>query len=43
MFVLNEQIERKKKDINKLHLGFLDIEETYDRVTRERLGMPSFR
>lgn len=34
MFVVNELIERKKRDGSKLYLDFLDIEKTYDRVNR---------
>ena len=37
MFIINEMIERKKKDGSKLYLGFLDIEKAYDRVSREVL------
>ena len=38
MFVVNEMIEKKRKDGGKLYLGFLDIEKAYDRVNREMLG-----
>ncbi|MPC22529.1 hypothetical protein E2C01_015546 [Portunus trituberculatus] len=34
MFVVNELIERKRKDGSKLYLGFLDIETVYDRVNK---------
>ena len=37
MFVVNELIERKKRDGEKLYLGFLDIEKAYDRVNRKLL------
>ena len=46
MFIVNELIERKRKDGSKVYLGFLDIEKAYDRVNRtmmckvlEKLGM----
>ena len=38
LFVLNEMIERKKKDGSILHLGFLDTQKAYDRVNREMLA-----
>ena len=37
MFVVNELIERKKKDGSKLYFDFIDIEKAYDRMNREML------
>lgn len=37
MFAVNEQIERKKREANKLYLGFLDIEKACDRMNRDIL------
>lgn len=37
MYVVNELIERKKKDENKLYLGFLDTEKAYYKVNGELL------
>ena len=31
MYVVNEMIEKKRKDGEKLYLGFLDIEKAYIR------------
>ncbi len=35
--MMNEMIERKKKNGRPLYLGFLHTENTYDRVNREVL------
>ena len=35
MFVVNEVIERAKKDGRKKYIAFLDIEKAYDRVNRK--------
>jgi hypothetical protein len=37
LFVVNEIIERMKKEGKKVYLAFLDIEKAYDRVDRLRL------
>ena len=37
MFVVNEVIERARKDGRKKYLAFLDIEKAYDRVDRKML------
>ena len=46
IFVINELIERVKKDGRRVYLGFIDIEKAYDRVDRklmcqmlEKIGM----
>ena len=46
MYVVNEVIERAKKDVRKKYLALVDIEKVYDRVNRrmlckflERIGM----
>ena len=46
IFILSEIIERKKRDGDKVYMGFLDIEKAYDTVNRdllckvlERIGM----
>ena len=38
MLVVNEMIEKKRKDGGKLYLGFLGTEKAYDMVDREILG-----
>ena len=35
IFIVNEMIERKRRDKDKLYVCFLDIEKAYDRVIRE--------
>ena len=37
IFVVNELIEKKRRERSKLYLCFLDIEKAYDRVNREIL------
>ena len=37
VFVVNEIIERKRNDVGKLYLGFLNIKKAYDRINREML------
>lgn len=38
MFVMNEVIEKKRKDEGKLYIGFLHIKKAYTRLYRELLG-----
>ena len=38
MYVMNEVIEKKKKDGGKLYIGFQHIEKAYNRLYRELLG-----
>ena len=37
IYVINEMIERKKRDGDRVYMAFLDIEKAYDRVNREQL------
>ncbi|KAF2355928.1 Reverse transcriptase domain [Trinorchestia longiramus] len=37
LFVVSEEIERKRKENKKVYLVFFDIEKVYDRVDRRRL------